>query len=275
MLLFHTRLDFYVTKKGLWLCKPVEFTVRPFATVTSTEELSAPITPENVWDPVNAYHLTHCSRASPRCGIGALWVGWSVKPHNRFDVYWTGPVCSGERRGGGRVHLSPIYPTVVKWCDSMAGIQTRAAAGCSEQVMSQNSSLAKITARLACLCCYRENNSGGRRPRTETIALLSILDWASKHVISFQKVHRGDWKHVKHTLYVCLHGPCPSREGMFVNGCWARWRLCWRDIIIWVAFTLEQWRVQRFLEVLSVGEALMYDLTQGIAFWLRGPNEHQ
>lgn len=52
---------------------------------------------------------------------------------------------------GGRVHLCPICLTAVNWCDSMAGIQTRAATGCSEQVMSQNSSLSSFSTRLSVL----------------------------------------------------------------------------------------------------------------------------
>ncbi len=128
----------------------MEYTVRPFATVTPTEELSAQITPERRQMHTNSLTHTHTHthrdyaelqysdepRLPFRCEIGV-----NRKTTQQVDGDSTGPVCGGER--GGQRQASPLFClTAVKWCDSMAGIWTRAAAACSQQVKSQNSSLA-------------------------------------------------------------------------------------------------------------------------------------
>lgn len=149
--------------------------------------------PDHAWECVRSgeciashthtLHFILKNHACARCGIGGP-VGWSAKPHSRFDVDWTGPVCRGERRAAFTSFLS-IW---LLWSAVTARLVFRQGQRQAVQNKSRLKTPLLPNSLLGCLWHHSENYSSGRRPGTETITVLSIWVRASDHIISFQKV---------------------------------------------------------------------------------------
>lgn len=109
--------------------------------------------------------------------------------------------------GKGWKEFTCLLSLWLKRCDSMVGIQTRAAAGCSGQVSSQNSAHAEFT----CLCFRKEPLPDLFPPAQKQLLPFNFSQSVKPlHQFSGNTVKREARRVWKHTL--CVRGLYPDRK---------------------------------------------------------------